>query len=127
MRDILAPHLLRAEQIMFSTTQTSHARWIAGYILANHMDRITSRDVVRAYGALRAPEAKDELAAVMASLVTVGWLEAQIPNNPARSISAWNVNPAVHSAFEASRPRNCSPSPIPAHKASPQSRATSRT
>jgi hypothetical protein len=101
MRDILAPHLMRAEALMFSTTQTGHARWIAGHILAHRLARITSRDVVRSYGALRPPEAKDELAAVMASLVTVGWLEPQMPSNPARPISAWTVNPGVHNTFEA--------------------------
>ena len=99
MRDILVPHLLRGEAVMFSTAQTSHARWIAGYILAHRMDRIAARDIVRAYGALRAPEAKDELAAVMASLVTVGWLEPEMPSNPAKPISAWTINPAVHVLF----------------------------
>jgi hypothetical protein len=50
-------------------------------------------------GSLRAPEAKDELAAVMASLVTIGWLEPEVPTNPAKPVSAWAVNPAVHVRF----------------------------
>ena len=53
MRDIVAPHLLRAEVVMFSTVQTGHAQWIAGHILAHRLDRITSRDIVRAYRDLR--------------------------------------------------------------------------
>jgi hypothetical protein len=101
MRDIVLPNLLRADAVMFNTTQTGHARWIAGHILAHHLDRITSRDIVRAYGALRAPEAKDELASVMASLVTIGWLEPEEPTNAFRPVSAWAVNPAVHVTFEA--------------------------
>lgn len=101
MQDIVLPHLLRAEAMMFRSVQTSHAQWIAGHILAHGLERITSRDVVRAYGALRAPEARDELAAVMAGLVTIGWLEPEIPANSAKPVWAWRVNPAVHVAFAA--------------------------
>ena len=101
MHDIVLPHLLRAEAVMFSTAQTTHAQWIAGHILAQRMDRITTRDVVRAYGALSSPEARDELAAVMASLVTIGWLEPEVPKNPVKPVFAWAVNPAVHTAFAA--------------------------
>jgi hypothetical protein len=101
MRDIVLPNLLRADAVMFNTTQTGHARWIAGHILAHHLDRITSRDIVRAYGALRAPEAKDELVSVMASLVTIGWLEPEEPTNAFRPVSTWAVNPAVNVTFEA--------------------------
>jgi hypothetical protein len=101
MRDIVAPHLLRAEAIMFSTVQSGHAQWIAGHILAHGMDRITSRDIVRAYRELRPPEARAELDAVMASLTTVGWLEPEVPSNPVKPVSGWTVNPAVHIAFEA--------------------------
>ena len=99
MQDIVLPHLLRADAVMFSTAQTGHARWIAGHILAQKLERITTRDVVRAYGALRAPECKVELADVMASLVTVSWLEPEVPSNPMKPVWAWTVNPAVHSLF----------------------------
>lgn len=105
MLDIVLPHLLRADAVMFSTTQTGHARWIAGYILAHRLERIASRDVVQAYGALRAPEMRGELADVMASLVTVGWLEPEIPANPTKPVSAWKVNPAVHVLFAAKADR----------------------
>jgi hypothetical protein len=100
MRDIVAPHLLRAEAVMFSTVQTGHAQWIAGHILAHRMDRITSRDIVRAYRDLRPPEARAELDAVMAGLTTIGWLEPELPPNSVKPVSAWIVNPAVHIAFE---------------------------
>jgi hypothetical protein len=101
MRDIILPNLLRADAVMFNTPQAGHARWIAGHILAHGLDRITSRDIARAYSALRSPEAKDGLASVMASLVTVGWLEPEPPTNAFKPVSAWAVNPAVHLAFEA--------------------------
>jgi hypothetical protein len=68
MRDILLPHLLRAESLMFSTAQSGHARWIAGFILANGKRRVTIRDVVQAYGALRAPDCRRDLLEVMESL-----------------------------------------------------------
>ena len=84
---------------MFATDQTGHARWIAGFILAHELQRITTRDVVRAYGALKAPESKDVLTAVMASLVTIGWLEPEVPAYPMKPVSAWGVNPKVHSLF----------------------------
>jgi len=99
MLDIVLPHLLRADAVMFSTAQTGHAAWVAGFILAHRMERIASRDVVRAYGALRAPEMRGELADVMASLVTVGWLEPEAPSNPVKPVGAWKVNPAVHVLF----------------------------
>jgi hypothetical protein len=99
MRDVFLPHLLRADSLMFSTAQTGHARWIAGLVLARKQPRITLRDVVQAYGALRAPEARRELLNVMDSLVTVGWLRPELQTNPARPPTAWEVNPAVHTVF----------------------------
>ena len=105
MLDIVLPHLLRADAVMFSTAQTGHAGWVAGFILAHGMERITTRDVVQAYGALRSPEVRAELADVMASLVTVGWLEPEPPSNPVKPVGAWKVNPAVHVLFTAKAER----------------------
>ena len=101
MLDIVLPHMLRADAVMFSTAQTGHARWVAGFILAHRMERITTRDVVQAYGALRSPEMRGEMADVMASLVTVGWLEPELPSNPVKPVGAWKVNPAAHVLFAA--------------------------
>jgi hypothetical protein len=99
MQEILLPHLLRADTLMFSSVQAVHARWIAGHILASKYERVTSRDITRAYPALRAPECRDELANVMASLVTVGWVEPETPKNPMKPVHAWIVNPSVHIIF----------------------------
>ena len=101
MREILLPHLMRADALMFSTVQTGHARWIAGHILTRGYKRIGMRDVVQAYGPLRAPEKRRELLDVMESLVTVGWLIPEEPANPSRPPPAWAVNPAVHTQFAA--------------------------
>jgi hypothetical protein len=99
MKDIVLPHLLRADAVMFLTAASGHARWIAGFILSSGLARITTRDVTRAYHPLRAPERADELSDVMMSLVTMGWLEPEVPTNKARVVWAWGVNPAVHSRF----------------------------
>jgi hypothetical protein len=99
MRRVLLPHLLRADALMFATVQSGHAKWIAGHILAHQLDRITVRDVNRAYLALRPPEARDELQNVMASLVSIGWLDPEPPRNPLNPVSTWRVNPLVHGMF----------------------------
>lgn len=97
--EIVLPHLLRAESLMFTTAQTGHARWIADYILARRLSRITNRDVMPAYPALRAPELAQERRAVMDSLVTAGWLEPEEPNSWTKPVNSWQVNPAVHELF----------------------------
>jgi hypothetical protein len=99
MRRVLLRHLLRADALMFTTVQTGHAKWIAGHILAHQHDRITVRNVRRAYLALRPPEARDELHSVMASLVSIGWLDPEPPRNPLNPVSTWRVNPMVHQLY----------------------------
>ena len=103
MQEIVLPHLQRAERMMFQSTQAGHAQWIAGLILSKGkgFDRITTRDVTRAYTALRSPEAAQELMQVMNSLVAVGWLEPEQSPNPAKATHAWAINPAIHTVFAA--------------------------
>ena len=99
LRDIVLPHLLRADALMYLSATATHARWIAGYILAHGSARIARRDVVRAYGALRAQETKRELMDVMEGLSTIGWLRPEPLRGDDREASAWAVNPAVHTVF----------------------------
>jgi hypothetical protein len=99
MRGILAPNLWRAETIIFETRQTDHAAWIAGFILAQRLERIAARDIVQNYRALRSPEERDTLNSTMDSLCVFGWLAPAIPRNEARPPVTWLVNPAVHVAF----------------------------
>ena len=99
MRGIALPHMLRADAVMFSTDQTGHAKWVAGFILAHKLERIGARDLVRSYRAFKAPEAAREMAAVMHTLVSIGWLEPEEPTNPSKPVVAWVVNPAVHERF----------------------------
>lgn len=105
MRDVLLPHLLRADALLFLTKQTGHARWIAGHILASDeardSNRITLRAVTRAYGALRAPESRRELLEVMQTLEVMGWLRAEPGENASRHPTAWQVNPKLYETFAA--------------------------
>jgi hypothetical protein len=93
MRDILLPHLLRADAMMFATIQTGHARWIAGFILAKRLPEITIRHVMRAYGALRAPDHRKQLLEVLTGLENLGWLRATANS------TRWVMNPQVHQLF----------------------------
>lgn len=99
LRDVLLPHLQRAEAVMYLTTQTGHARWIAGFILSRGFNRVTRRDITRAYGDLRAPECARELTSVMAGLEAMAWVRVEDPDNPARMPAGWFVNPRVHAVF----------------------------
>jgi hypothetical protein len=105
MLEVLLPHLLRAEAMLYSTAQTSHAHWIANYVLASKAAAetlvVTARDIQRAYPALRAPEKRRELTSVMATLEVVGWLRTEWPDNPAKPVTTWYVNPALHKTFAA--------------------------
>ncbi|MEE3502535.1 DUF3987 domain-containing protein [Acidiphilium acidophilum] len=100
MRDVLLPHLLMADAVMFATVQGEHAKWIAGHILAHGLEQIAARDVTRAYGALRAPEHRATLQSVMESLETFGWLKRHVAN-VATPPTRWIVNPKVHALFAA--------------------------
>jgi hypothetical protein len=98
LRDILLPHLQRAEGVMFATEQTGHARWIAGFILLRGEETVTARDIMRSYRPLRAPEQRREMLDVMSSLEAMGWVR-EVPQMNGRAPVAWNVNPKVHSVF----------------------------
>ena len=98
MRGVLAPMLMRADAMMFATTQTEHAAAIARYILAERLDRITMRQLMR-YGplALRAPEERPARESVMEGLCLFGWLRPVLRD--AQPTIAWIVNPDVHSLY----------------------------
>ena len=101
LEQILLPHLLRADAVMYATRQTGHARWIAGHLLARGEPRISVRDIVQAYGALRAPERRRELLEVMEGLVGMGWVRPEARADLTRPPTAWLVNPQVLERFAA--------------------------
>jgi hypothetical protein len=82
---------------MFSTDQTGHVRWIAGYILSKGESRVAARDIMRHYGALRAPEMRQELLDVMSTLEVMGWVRAERRRDG--TPAAWEVNPTIQSRF----------------------------
>jgi hypothetical protein len=99
MKDVLLPHLFRAESVIGESAGTGHARWIAGFILSQGCTRITARDISRGYKPLRAPEQRRVLNETMVSLEVFGWVRAEQPENIARPIIAWQVNPRVAATF----------------------------
>ena len=99
MRAVLAPSLLRAETLMFGTVQTEHAARIANYILAHHLERVTAREIVRAYRTLRPPEERSTLNSTMEALCLFGWLAPLSPRHEGATPTAWRVNPGVHLLF----------------------------
>ena len=103
MEDIVLPHLLRADALMYSTEQTGHARWIAGFILARQLTQIEYRDIARSYKALKAPEAKAEVISIMDNLSALGWLHPDEPPIQGKHSVRWFVNPTVHQTFAARR------------------------
>jgi len=35
----------------------------------------------------------------MSALTAVGWVEPEEPSNPAKGVTSWRVNPAVHTRY----------------------------
>jgi hypothetical protein len=103
MREILLPHALCADALLFGSAQAGHVRWIAGHILASAEartnGRITARTLQKSYRALGAPEQRRVLEAVMDELERAGWVRAELPPKPGRPITAWRVNPAIYVGF----------------------------
>lgn len=70
-----------------------HARWVAGHVLAHRVERISARDIGRAYRELRGD--LPGIVRAMELLEHAGWARGdQHPRAP-----KWEVNPAVHRAF----------------------------
>jgi hypothetical protein len=69
------------------------ARWVAGFILAGMLDRITAYEVGHAYRGLRGDV--PGVIRVMELLEHAGWVRGD--GHPKRP--KWEVNPAVHARF----------------------------
>jgi len=99
MLDIVLPHLLRADALMFSTAQTNHAERVAGFIILHGQELITARDIVRGYKPFAGSEATKDLDAVMSHLALLGWVKPIFPDNHSLPVRKGNVNPAVFNMF----------------------------
>ena len=97
MTDYLLPNAARFYSETFGREgQIEHARWIAGYLLSRKLEKITKREIGRAYNKLR--EDDSCLYAAMETLVIAAWVEPVNPDHYGRAKS-WIVNPAVHEGF----------------------------
>jgi hypothetical protein len=68
---------------------TRHARWVAGWVLARKLNKVTVRDVRRAYWDLKGDT--EEIERTLRMLSQANWL---VPAG-----GAWEVNPLVHRRF----------------------------
>ncbi|MCK6553317.1 DUF3987 domain-containing protein [Candidatus Binatia bacterium] len=98
MSDFLLPHAAKFYVDLLGSEHLTHARWIAGHILAHALERISARDVGRAYRELRGDGRR--IAATMAQLEVVGWV-TPIDTTRGPFPSKWAVNPQVHTRFAA--------------------------
>jgi hypothetical protein len=78
-----------------ASTMDEHALWIAGFVLARGLPAISSRDIYRAYPALKSPEKRSLIAATMRVLEMHDWVKpAHIDRHGVED--RWTINPAVH-------------------------------
>lgn len=83
------------EQLWVRPAEQTPAKWIAGYILARGIDKISVRDIYRAYPKLRPHERREAIPATMRALELSGW--AKVWRKDAHGIpTMWSINPAVH-------------------------------
>jgi hypothetical protein len=96
MRDVLLPHLIRADDLLFDSMQSSHARWIARFLVRRKLSRVEKRDIIMHYRALQAPELRDTLDGVLENLCITGWLRP-LGGPVGRRPTIFAVNPKIHS------------------------------
>jgi hypothetical protein len=70
---------------------------VAGYILANKLDKITNRDVQRGDSSMRKLTDRDTLK-IFEQLEALGWVDRRPPKKPPEKLQ-WIVNPQVHIQF----------------------------
>jgi hypothetical protein len=73
-----------------------HGKWIAGFILAHGLGRVSLRDLGRAYRELRDDE--DALRRAMRPLEIAGWA-LPIEQRNGKPPREWAINPAAHRVF----------------------------
>src|SRR5262249_7963438 len=96
MLDYLLPNAARFYLEILGRNQLEHARWIAGYILSRHLERITAYEVGRVYNELRGNLPAIDNA--MMTLMVAGWVKP-IDKANGKPPTKWNVDPRVHVTF----------------------------
>lgn len=96
--DYVLPHTAHLYGELLGQDHLTHARWLAGYILARGSTKITAREIGRAYHALR--DDRRALQDAMQTLTVAGWATPR-DGETGRPPTKWRVNPAVHELFGA--------------------------
>jgi hypothetical protein len=97
MTEFLLPNSIRFyKETIGDGSQISHAKWIAGYILAGKLETITKRNITIDYGKLR--RTPDKIKNTMEILYQNGWVEPEKYKKNGEIIG-WKVNPKVHAKF----------------------------
>ena len=97
LRRIVLPNLFRLGfESLPDKESATHIRWIAGYILARNVEKITAREIGRAYRELRGEPGM--IAKAMDALCDCGWAR-QTAWNQRRNPYQWGINPEVHARF----------------------------
>jgi hypothetical protein len=97
MIDFLLPNSIRFyHDTLDDGTRGSHTKWIGGYMLSKHLNRITRRDIERNYKKLS--QKNNTIKKTMETLYQAGWVEPDKykKNN---EVIGWKVNPKVHIKF----------------------------
>ena len=83
--------------VLGRTERSAMAIWVAGFILAHAKQKVTARDIARAYRELRPATGEDygEVRQVMETLELAGWVQP-VTGTAYRPATKWLVNPKVH-------------------------------
>jgi hypothetical protein len=97
----ILPHAIRFYHEFFGVADAAgaDARWIAGHILAHHLDKITAREIARAYH-LDPEKDAYRLSQAMNLLERSRWVGPR-EDNPIKRSTLWRVNSQVHALFAA--------------------------
>lgn len=83
------------EIIVQTDNINTHARWIAGYIIARGLETVSLRELSRAYSKLRGKNT--EIRNVMKLLERLAWVEHE--GTDLVDVKSWSVNPQTHELF----------------------------
>jgi hypothetical protein len=97
IRRIVLPNLFRLgfDAVPDHGAPETHARWLAGHILAQQLDKLTAYEIGRACHPLRGKSA--EITGTMDILCHAGWASPADPRQ--HNSTQWAINPAVHTLF----------------------------
>ena len=97
MATYLLPHTARLYAEL-GEHHLEHSRWVAGYILARGLSRITAREIGRVYRELRG-DARG-ISDAMEALTLAGWVTpVDTTTRPGSPLSRWLVSAAVHRLY----------------------------